>query len=122
MNIFDVQIDPDTGDIVLDGGDINHVEGADCVAQEIKQKLSKFRGENFANPEDGMPYWDEVLRTNATIDSLASLLRSAVMDVANVLSVGKITMEHNTETGAVTVEIQNVKTTFGTIPSVGTTI
>ncbi len=49
-------LDPTTGDLLLTGGCLTLVEGAEAVAQRIAGRLSLWAGEWFADTALGVPY------------------------------------------------------------------
>lgn len=49
------------GDLVLEGGELQLVEGLDELAQEMRVELQTNRGEFFLAPTEGLPF-DVILR------------------------------------------------------------
>ncbi len=71
---MDFQLDADTNDLVLVGGDIVLASGLQAVAQRIKDRLQTFLGEWFLDRDFGPPYLDDVLIKNPSLTLVRSIL------------------------------------------------
>lgn len=56
---FDLELDPDTGDLVIDE-DVHLTTGIDSVVQDALINLRLFRGEWFLDLDEGVPYFERI--------------------------------------------------------------
>jgi hypothetical protein len=68
------------------------IDGADKVAQQIKITLLAFLGEWFLNTAFGVPYLEEILIKNPRMASVEVILRNAITNVPNVISIDSFTL------------------------------
>lgn len=71
----DIALNQDTGDIVTP---LRYVEGAECFAQRIRIRYKFFKGDWFLNPEEGIPYIEEILEKGIPQVRLDSIFRLVV--------------------------------------------
>ena len=92
-------LDPVTHDLVLVNGDI--VWNADprtSTAQEIKTRQLLFKGENFLDLRDGMPYYQEIFQKGTPPERIAELFRLSLLSVPSVIDVPRCEVEINPST------------------------
>jgi hypothetical protein len=91
---LDWQLDAD-GDLDFTGGDINFTSGAAGVAQAIQIRLRSFRGEWFANLDNGVPWFESILVKNPNIPEIKEYIRQAIMDAPFVLRLTSLELDYN---------------------------
>ena len=82
--------DPDNPvacDLHLENGQLVLVDGAEGIAQHIRNRLQLFRGEWFVDLRVGMPYFEELFVKNPDLDVLRTLFREAIQGTPGVSSV-----------------------------------
>ena len=68
-------------DLVIENGDLATVDGADAVAQRIRDRLLTFRGEWFLDLEFGPPYREEILKKQVTMEAVSAILKTEILQV-----------------------------------------
>lgn len=91
---YDIQLDPLTHDLVIvPPGDIQLVDGAARVAQQIKITLLMFLGEWFLDTDFGVPYLEQILVKNPKFAGINALLRARILNVPGVTRILSLTMD-----------------------------
>lgn len=90
----DLKIDKDTGDLVIENGDLVQVSGIDAIAQAVRQHLSFFKGEWFLDEEEGLPYFEEVLVKNPNLAAIQDVFRKEILSIAGILEVQSLTLAY----------------------------
>ena len=85
LNGTDLGLDPLTGDIAFEDGDLVLIEGVDAVAQTLKQRLSFGLGEWFLSINEGVPYFQTILVKNPNIAAIEGLFRNTILSTPGVL-------------------------------------
>lgn len=112
-------LDPITGDLAFDN--INNrlriVEDDEIMiytAQKIETQLSFFRGSWFLNRSLGIPYFQSILVKNPNLSIIASIFRSALLNIDVVVEILEFNVEFNTAIRNYSLE-WTVQTTAGQI-------
>lgn len=86
---MDIFVDPDTGDIVYDNADLPLVteDSRQDVAQRLRIKLQTYLGEWFLNIENGVPYYERVLRKGVRKEDIDVLFQSLIREEDGVLEI-----------------------------------
>jgi hypothetical protein len=119
----DLFCDPNTGDLVISGGDLGLSTGLPGVAQGCRIAVRMVRGEWFLNLDTGIPYFqrDGVTATEAIMgqpfDQAKTLapFRDALAAVNGVDSVVSVTATYDSPTRTVTVAWAVTATFGGTV-------
>ena len=85
LNGTDLGLDPLTGDIAFEDGDLVLIEGVDAVAQTLKQRLSFGLGEWFLSINKGVPYFQTILVKNPNIAAIEGIFRNTILSTPGVL-------------------------------------
>lgn len=85
LNGTDLGLDPLTGDIAFEDGDLVLIEGVDAVAQTLKQRLSFGLGEWFLSINEGVPYFQTILVKNPNIAAIEGIFRNTILSTPGVL-------------------------------------
>lgn len=80
----DLKLDPTTGDLALSGGDLVLVSGVEAIAQDLRFRLRFFAGEWFADIDQGLPYFDQVLVKNPNVDQVRGIFRDCILGTDGV--------------------------------------
>lgn len=81
---MDLKMSSTSFDILVEGSDLQIVEGKDATVQYLKQVLAAFKGEWFLNTEFGIDYYGKVLIKNPDPNVLESEFKLAILDVPGV--------------------------------------
>lgn len=73
--------------IVFLSGNLQYVDGAERVRQQIEFRLSLWRGEWFLDGDFGTPYLQNILGKQLTINGALAAIRSEVMSVEGVTAI-----------------------------------
>lgn len=116
----DMKLDPITGDLVLENGDLVFVSGVDSIAQDIKLALGLCLGEWFLDETVGVPYFQKILGQKIPdLLVVREIFRQQLLAVPGVLDVVDITV---TLGGARTLLVNwKVSTDLGELTGVQTT-
>lgn len=91
---YDIQLDTVTHDLVFgENGDLQLLDGARQVAQQIKITLLAFLGEWFLDTSFGVPYLEAVLVKNPNPAVLNALFRRAILDVPGVTRIRSLRLD-----------------------------
>lgn len=104
----DFALDPETGDLLIVGGDFVLVQGIEAIAQECRIALATFRGEFAFNTEVGCD-WQTLLNNKRTTDGdIQAEVRRALLTVSGVQSVDSVTVTRNPTTrgAAITADVR----------------
>lgn len=105
------RIDPLSGNLALEAGDLVSVEGDEATAQEIRTRLLLFRGEAFTDLREGMPYYDQILVKAPDLGRIREIFRQAILSVPSVVDVPVLTvdLERATRRATITWEARTVE-------------
>ena len=85
--MFDIAMDINTNDIVLQNGDILMIDNAERVAQQILITLRFWLGEWFLNTTDGVPYLEYILVKQPNMAHIRQILTEQIQSVEGVKAV-----------------------------------
>lgn len=112
---YDIQLDPLTHDLVIaPPGDLQLVDGAARVAQQIKVTLLLFLGEWFLDTDFGVPYLEQVLVKNPNFAGVNALLRARILDVPGVTRIVSLAMDMDRQARTLSVTF-SAETPFGLV-------
>lgn len=81
----------------------NDLEFTESVRQQIAIRLKWFLGEWRWDPDEGLPYWDEILVKNPNTDLIESAIRSKIFEVTEVTEVDDVYVEIDSATRKATI-------------------
>jgi hypothetical protein len=104
-------LNPVTNDLILSSGRFNYTTGKDEVAQRILVTLKHFYGEYFLNVPGGVPWYELILggKDKALVEAL---LRQAILQVPNVLTIYQFSMSVRDRAMSIGVTVESA---FGTV-------
>jgi hypothetical protein len=103
---------PIEGDLHLEGGDFVWMQDTDEeIAQRIRCRLGMFKGEWFVNPDEGVPYFEEILEKGVNDGRVAAILRGVILGTPGVASLNRFTVERDNENRALTLQFEAVRET-----------
>jgi len=114
--LHDIALSAETHDLVIQNGDILLIDNAERVGQQIKIKLRSFLGEWFLDTTYGVPYWEDILIKNPSLDHIRNILRQQILSVTDVKSVTSLTLSLDKKTRSLTVSFE-CDTTYGLVTS-----
>ena len=109
---YDLQLDAGTHDLVIEGGDVQMIDGALRVAQQVKVTLLTFLGEWFLDTDFGVPYFDVVYIKNPNWAAINATFRARIIDVPGVTRITQLDLEYDRAARALAVTFQ-VETIYG---------
>lgn len=107
----DLQLDPNTFDLVLENGDLALISDGAEVAQSWKIRLLWVQGEYLYNPGLGIPWFSEIFRVARSAAAKRAILVDATKAVPGVRQLLKITQETSGHEGSLAFEIDTVYNT-----------
>lgn len=99
----DIEIDPDTNEMVLAQGDLVIVSGVDSIKQDLLMRLRFFLGEWFLDTDIGVPYLEQVLIKSPNADVTRGVFREAILATPGVKSLNSLVLAFNTGARTLTV-------------------
>ena len=113
---YDIQLDPTSHEVVIDPttGDIQLVDGAGRVAQQIKVTLLLFLGEWFLDTSFGVPYFEDILVKNPRWGTVSAVLRARISNVPNVSRIRRLTLDFSRVTRSLAITFE-AETPFGIV-------
>lgn len=85
--IRDMDLDPTTGDIYTDDGDLAFNSGVAAIASDLKSRWSTFKGEWFLDLDMGVDYWDVVFVHQSDLGAIEAEFRREAMACPGVTAV-----------------------------------
>ena len=73
-----------TNDLLISNGDLEIVEGAHEVGQQIEDRLKTFKGEWFLDLSFGPDYRKDILLKNPRLSIIAAVLKREILKSADV--------------------------------------
>lgn len=92
---YDIRLDTAHDIFIADNGDLEMVDGAQRVAQQIKVTLLAFLGEWFLDIDFGVPYFESILVKNPRWASINAILRARILAVPGVQRVRRLDLYFN---------------------------
>lgn len=113
---YDIQLDRTSHEVIIDPatGDIQLVDGAARVAQQIKVTLLLFLGEWFLDTSFGVPYFEDILVKNPRWGTVSAVLRTRIAAVPGVGRIRRLTLDFNRATRSLSATFE-AETEFGLI-------
>jgi hypothetical protein len=102
----DLKIDPDTGDLLIESGDLVMTKEADAIRQHISQRLKSFAGEWFLDLDAGLPYYRDILVKNPNTLVVSGLIQEEIIKTPGVIELRSFEFVHEKATRALTVKFE----------------
>lgn len=110
MNMIDFKLTD--RQITFQSGDLQYVDGAERVRQQIEFRLSLFRGEWFLDGDFGTPYFQSILGKQLTINGAINAIRTEIMAVEGVTGLSNFTWNLDRQNRLLTVTFE-AQTDYG---------
>lgn len=88
----------DEGDLVLENGDLVLSTGQEAIKQNILQRLRAYKGEWFLNIEDGVPYFQDILKKNPNPRAVDGAFKVAILGTPGVTELTSFDLKYDTVT------------------------
>ena len=111
---YDIAMDVNTNDIILDNSDCLMIDNAERVAQQILITLRFWYGEWFLNVNEGVPYLEYILIKKPNMAHIRQILTEQIQSVEGVQSVTDMTLEFDQRARTLLVEY-SATTDYGLI-------
>lgn len=86
-------LDPETGDLAIEGGNLFLLTGADAVAQYAGQRLRTFLSEWFLDEQRGFPWFDLAFQKNPDLVALDAALKNYILSSPGVVELTAFSLE-----------------------------
>lgn len=95
-------------DLAIIDFDLKLTDETNVVAQRVKRALLLFKGEYFLDSEIGMPYYDDILGTKNSIDTIQAIFINAIREVKGVADIKEFNIAFDDPTRTLTINM-NIK-------------
>jgi len=92
---YDIQLDTTHDIVIASNGELQMLDGARRVAQQIKVTLLAFLGEWFLDVDFGVPYFESILVKTPRWAAINAILRAKIIDVPGVQRVRRLDLDFN---------------------------
>ncbi len=100
---LDLYLGPSTSDVELQNGDLRLVAGVDAIAQGLRVAMRLFYGEWFLTPDEGIPYWRDVLVSAPKSRLIESLFRREILKDEQIESIKTFSFSRSAATRRATI-------------------
>ena len=83
----DIKLNSDGSDIDLSTNSAELVEGVDAIAQHLLIRLRFIKGEFFLNRNDGVPYFEDILKKDPALIVVRAVYRETILETPGVLEI-----------------------------------
>lgn len=111
---YDLAMNVQTGDLVVQNGDLMIVSNGERVAQQVLITLREWLGEWFLKTSDGVPYLEYILVKNPNEAHVRQILTEAIENVEGVKKVTELEFVFNCILRTLTVSYE-IATDYGFI-------
>lgn len=111
---YDLAMNIETGDLVVQNGDLMIVNNGERVAQQVLITLREWLGEWFLKTNDGVPYLEYILVKNPNEAHVRQVLSEAIQSVKGVKGVTELEFAFNRILRTLTVSYE-IDTDYGFI-------
>lgn len=111
---YDLAMNVQTGDLVVQNGDLMIVNNGKRVAQQVLITLREWLGEWFLKTSDGVPYLEYILVKNPNEAHVRQVLSEAIQSVEGVKGVTELEFAFNRILRTLTVSYE-IDTDYGFI-------
>lgn len=111
---YDLAMNVQTGDLVVQNGDLMIVSNGERVAQQVLITLREWLGEWFLKTSDGVPYLEYILVKNPNEGHVRQILTEAIENVEGVKKVTELEFVFNRILRTLTVSYE-IATDYGFI-------
>lgn len=91
----DLQIDPDTRDLILANGDLVLVKDGAAIRQEAQIRMGFFLGEWFLDQTQGVPYFQDIFVKAPNLSAIKTVLSDEVLKTVGISSLTSMLLDHD---------------------------
>ena len=91
----DLEIDPDTNDLILAGGDLVLVKDVAGIRQEAEIRMGFFLGEWFLDQTQGVPYFQDIFVKAPNLTAIKTILTDAVLETQGISSLTSLELDYD---------------------------
>jgi len=92
-------------DLVIENFDLALTSNKQIVAQRVKQALLLFKGEWFLDRDLGIPYYEDILGTKNSIDTVRAIFVNTIRSVDGVKDLTEFNIEFNDATRTLSIKL-----------------
>ncbi len=95
----------DKHDLAIVNFDLKLTDNDQAVSQRVKQALLLFKGEWFLDKELGIPYYQDILGTKNSTDTVRAIFVKAIRSTEGVKDLTEFNMEFDDATGTLNIKL-----------------
>jgi len=108
----DFALDKETHDLFITGNELQVVDVADQLEQNLKIRLQFFNAEWFLDINNGLPFYSDILVKNPNIPNVDSIIKAEILGTIGVLELLEYVSTFDASLRTYTVSF-TVRTEFG---------
>jgi hypothetical protein len=85
------------GELDLSGGELNLVDGGEAIVQDVRSACRFIRGEWYADPERGVPFFERIFVKNPDLGLVRAAFRDAILARPGVKDVLELELDYGPE-------------------------
>jgi hypothetical protein len=93
------------GDLLIKNFDFQLTTDETVIAQRVQRKLLLFKGDYWLDTELGVPYFQSILGTKNSLDTVQAIIMNAIQEVEGVKEITEFNIAFNDSTRTVTIEV-----------------
>ena len=104
----------DSHDLALVGYDLVMATGIDLMRQRLKQSLLFFQGEWYLDIEDGVPYYQDILKKSPDQIAVEAAFKTAIIETPGVTEITAFALKYDAPLRSLSLSF-GVKTIYGNL-------
>ena len=101
----DLQLDS-TEDIKVAVNDVTLTTGREAIRQHLQIRFQTFLGEWFLDPDEGVPYYQEILKKNPLFSLVSDILKGVALDTPGITKLTKFELDYVTALRKLTLDLK----------------
>jgi len=94
---MDLELEPNTWDLVIESGDLQLVKRSDAIRQHTHQRLWIFQGEFFLDETAGVPYFQRILGKKPDIYVVDAIIKDTILNTPGILELVEFSLDYDAQ-------------------------
>tara|TARA_R110002012_G_scaffold265589_2_gene449002 strand:+ start:256 stop:612 length:357 start_codon:yes stop_codon:yes gene_type:complete len=88
----------ENNDLIIENNELVMIDGSDLVKQLLLQRLKSFRGEWFLDSSLGLPYFQDILKKETSINTVSNIFKDQILGTPGVLELEEFNLDFTEST------------------------